>query len=58
MGWIYRHVAPRPPLLMWLFGSLFNGLVWLASLTFFVFLAWYRRRKRAELTWLLSLRES
>jgi len=58
MGWIYRHVAPRPPLLMWLFGSLFNGLVWLASLALFVFLVWYRRKKRAELAWLLGLHES
>jgi hypothetical protein len=52
MGWIYRHVAPRPPLLPWLFGSVFNGLVWLASLAFFVSLAWYRRKKRTELAWL------
>jgi hypothetical protein len=29
LGWIYRHSAPRAPLLAWLFGSLFNGLVWL-----------------------------
>jgi len=57
LGWIYRHAAPRPPLVNWLFGSLFNGLVWLFSLAFFVFLAWYRRKKRAELAWLLSLDE-
>ena len=55
LGWIYRHSAPRAPLLTWLFGSLFNGLVWLCSPVFFVFLVWYRRKKRAELAWLLSL---
>ena len=58
MGWIYRHVSPRPPLLAWLFGSLFNGFVWLASVALFVFLVWYRHKKRAELAWLLALRGS
>ena len=57
LGWIYRHSAPRVPLLPWLFGSLINGLVWLFSLAFFVFLVWYRRKKRAELVWLLTLSE-
>jgi hypothetical protein len=57
MGWIYRHSAPRPPLLAWLFGSAFNGVVWLFSLAFFGFLAWYRRKKRAELAWLAGLSE-
>jgi len=58
LGWIYRYSAPRAPLGNWLFGSIFNCLVWVFSLAFFIFLAWYRRRKRAELAWLLSLRES
>jgi len=58
LGWIYRHKAPRAPLVPWLFGSLFNDFVWLFSLAFFVFLAWYRRKKGAELAWLLILRES
>jgi hypothetical protein len=58
LGWIYRHSAPRAPLLSWLFfGSLINGLVWLFSLAFLVFLVWYRRKKGAELAWLLTLGE-
>lgn len=57
LGWIYMHFAPRPPLLLWLFGSWSNGLVWLISLVFFVFLVWYRRKKRTELAWLLTLSE-
>jgi len=55
LGWIYRHSAPRVPLLGWLFGSVFNGLIWLFSLAFFVCLVWYRRKKRAELAWLAGL---
>jgi hypothetical protein len=55
LGWIYRRVAPRVPLLGWLFGSVFNGLVWLFSLAFFICLVWYRRKKRAELAWLAGL---
>jgi len=57
LGWIYRRSAPRVPLLLWLFGSLFNCLVWLFSLVFFVFLVWYRRKKRVELEWLRTLGE-
>ena len=55
MGWIYRYSATRTPLAQWLFGSVFNALVWLCSVAFFVFLAWYRRKKRAELDWLVRL---
>ena len=57
LGWIYRHSAPRAPLVTWLFGSLINGLVWLFALAFFAFLLWYRRKKHTELNWLLSLSE-
>ena len=57
LGWIYRHSVPRAPLLSWLFGSWFNGLVRLFSVAFFGFLVWYRRKKQAELAWLLSLGE-
>ena len=56
LGWNYRHSARRVPLAAWLFGSWFNGLVWLLSLAFFVFLAWHRRKKRAELAWLVGYR--
>jgi hypothetical protein len=55
--WIYRHSAPRAPLLGWLFGSVFHGLLGLLSLAFFIFLVWYRRKKRAELAWLVGLGE-
>ena len=58
LGWIYRQSMPRVALLPWLFGSFSNGLVWLLTLAFFIFIARYRRKKRAELAWLLSLRES
>jgi hypothetical protein len=58
LGWIYRHSAPRAALLRWLFGTWFNGYVWLFSVAFFGFLAWYRRKKRAELAWLVSLGEA
>jgi hypothetical protein len=57
LGWIYRYSAPGAPLWAWLFGSVFNRIVWLFTVAFFVCLAWYRRKKRAELTWLLALRE-
>ena len=57
LGWIYRHKAPRAPLLPWLFDSWINGLVWLFSAAFVVFLVWYRRKKRAELAWLAGLGE-
>jgi hypothetical protein len=57
LGWIYRQSAPRAPLWSWLFGSVFFDLVWLFSLAFLVFLLWYRRKKRAELAWLLTLVE-
>jgi hypothetical protein len=47
VGWIYRYSAPRSPLLVWLCAAL--------SLAFFAFLAWYRRKKKAELSWLMGL---
>lgn len=58
LGWIYHH-APQPkrPLLAWLFfGSLSIDIVWVATLAFFAGLIWHRRRKRAELAYLLELR--
>jgi hypothetical protein len=38
-------------------GSLINILIWPFSLVFFGLLVWYRRKKRAELTWLRTLSE-
>jgi len=58
LGWIYRRSASRESLLSFLFRSRFNGLVWLFSAVFFASLAWYRRKKRAELMWLVSLGQS
>jgi hypothetical protein len=58
LGWIYQHLAPRPPLAAWLFfSSVFMDLVWLGTVAFFAFLIWYRRRKHAELAWLLTLHD-
>jgi hypothetical protein len=58
LGWIYRYSAPRAPLVSWLLrGSLINILIWPFSLVFFGLLVWYRRKKRAELTWLRTLSE-
>lgn len=56
LGWIYRHSAGRTPLGTWLFfSSAFIDLVWVVTLVFFAVLFWYRRKKRAELAWLLRL---
>lgn len=55
MGWIYRHSAIRTPLVEWLFGSAVIGFVWLFTGLFFVFVAWYRRKKRAEMGWLAGI---
>ena len=57
LGWIYRHAPQnRPSLLAWLvFSSLLIDMVWMCTLAFFAFLFWYRRKKRAELAWLLDL---
>ena len=48
LGWIYRYSAHHMPWLAWLF-------LGLATLAFFAALVWYRRRKRAELAWLLKI---
>jgi hypothetical protein len=57
LGWIYRRSARHAPLLPWLFGSFMHGVIWVSSVAFFVFLGWYRRKKRAELAWLLDLHD-
>ncbi|MGO8789046.1 MAG: hypothetical protein ACLQVL_16915 [Terriglobia bacterium] len=58
LGWVYNYSpAHRAPLLTWLFfGSVPIDIVWLGTVAFFGFLIWYRRKKRAELAYLLSLR--
>jgi len=59
LGWVYRNSpAHRRPLSTWLFfGSIPIDVVWVCTVLFFAFLVWYQRRKRAELAWLLGLRE-
>jgi hypothetical protein len=59
LGWVY-HYSPAhlTPLLTWLFfGSIPIDIVWVCTAAFFGFLVWYRRRKRAELAYLLGLQE-
>jgi hypothetical protein len=58
LGWVYRYSPEhRKPLLVWLFfSSLPIDIVWLATLAFFGFLIWYRRKQQAELAYLVSLR--
>ncbi|MGO4883483.1 MAG: hypothetical protein ACLP59_22085 [Bryobacteraceae bacterium] len=56
LAWIHRHSAPQAPWFAWLFGSMANRFVWLLSAAFMVFLAWYRRKKRAEVAWLTTFR--
>jgi hypothetical protein len=57
--WIYRHSGPRASWTAWLFfSSLPMDAVWLVTFVFLAGLIWYRRKKRAELVWLLTLRDS
>jgi hypothetical protein len=54
VAWVWHH-QPRPNI-AWIGWRM--DLVWLATLAFYVFLPWWNRRKKQELSWLLSLRES
>lgn len=58
LGWGYKHsVQGHAPLGNWLwFSSLRIDIVWICTVAFFGAMAWYRRKKRAELTSLLKLR--
>jgi hypothetical protein len=47
LGWIYRYSTVRTPAVDWF-------VIGVISVGFFVFLGWYRRKKRAELAWLLA----
>ena len=55
LAWVYRAQATLPV------GAFLRSwnvcVVWAASLIFFVWLVWHRRRKQAELAQLLNLRE-
>ena len=58
LGWVYRHSAyghTRPGSWLW-FSSLRIDIVWICTVAFFGAMAWYRRKKRAELVSLLRLR--
>lgn len=59
LGWTYNHShRHRRDTPMWLFlHSPGMELVWIFSLAFVLGLLWYRRKKRAELAYLLKLRE-
>jgi len=58
LGWVYQHSGDkRAPLPVWLFfSSIPIDVVWLFTLAFAVTLVWFRRKKAAELAYLLSLR--
>jgi len=60
LGWVYNNSpAQGAPLFAWLFfGSVPIDAVWLCTVAFFGFLIWYRRKKQAELAYLLSLQEN
>src|ERR1039458_4648506 len=59
LGWGYKHsVQGQERLGNWLwFSSLRIDIVWMCTVAFFGAMAWYRGKKRAELTSLLKLRE-
>ncbi|MEO8127383.1 MAG: hypothetical protein ABJF23_33290 [Bryobacteraceae bacterium] len=52
LSWIYRHEPHRP------FSFLTIALVSLATLLFYSFLFWFRRRKLAELAYFLELQKA
>jgi len=56
--WVYRHSSQRPPVLRWLlFSSVPMDFVWAFAAAFFCLLIWYRRKKKAELDYLLQVRQ-
>ncbi|HLJ46594.1 MAG TPA: hypothetical protein VKU01_11335 [Bryobacteraceae bacterium] len=57
LAWIYQHdIRGQRPLLTWLlFGSLEIDITWLFTIVFAGLMVWYRRKKRAELEYLLRL---
>jgi hypothetical protein len=59
LGWVYHYSpAHQTPLSTWLFfDSIPIDIVWACTAVFFGFLFWYRRRKRAELGYLLHLQD-
>jgi hypothetical protein len=59
LGWVYCHSPEqRKTLAPWLFfSSISMDVVWLSTLIVLGFLIWHSRKKRAELAYLLKLRE-
>jgi hypothetical protein len=56
LTWVFRHLSQREPIRLEAFLS--SGpvaVVWLCTLTYVGFVLWYRRKKRAELSYLLAL---
>ncbi len=51
VAWVYHHPGPHLPVFSWQM-----DLVWLFTLAFYLFLPWWNRRKKTELSWLLSIR--
>ena len=59
LGWVYLHSPARQiPLSQWLwFSAIPIDLIWICTAVFFLALAWYARKKRAELLYLTRLRD-
>lgn len=58
LAWIYHHLSQRAPLPLRTFlGSGTVLFVWACTALFIGFVVWYRRRKQAELRYLLDLRQ-
>jgi hypothetical protein len=58
LGWAYRYSSQRQPVLAWLlFSSISIDLVWAFAAAIFALLVWYHRKKKAELNYLLQVRQ-
>ena len=58
LAWVYRYSSERQPVLSWLlFSSIPMDLVWAFAAISFALLVWYRRKKKAELDYLLQVRQ-
>ena len=56
LTWIYYHSSRQQPVWQWLrFSAGWMDGVWALTVVFYVFVVWYRRKKRAELERLLAL---
>lgn len=58
LTWVFRHLSQREPIRLEAFLS--SGAVmgvWFCTLAYLGFVIWYRRRKQAELNYLLALDE-